>query len=217
MTGAGPKPYHHRRLREAVIEAAVAEIESVGTARLSMREISRRAGVSHAAPAHHFGDKRGIFTAIAIEGFDLLRSGNEPHLARPNALLQAGMGYVAFAVNHPGHFEVMFSPDLYDADDEDLKVAREGAFNVLFRAVEQGLGSDDPEQVLGTSMAAWSVVHGLAALWLSGNFPTEMIGDPDGFASLVVQGIASMGRITGDQAAAGVPSMESFGIRSNPG
>ena len=60
-----PKPYHHRRLREAVIEAALAEIEAVGPTRLSMREIARRAGVSHAAPAHHFCDKRGIFTAIA--------------------------------------------------------------------------------------------------------------------------------------------------------
>lgn len=215
MTGARPRPYHHRRLREAVIEAAVAEIESVGPARLSMREISRRAGVSHAAPAHHFGDKRGIFTAIATEGFELLGAENEPRLGGPNALLQAGMGYVAFAVNHPGHFEVMFSPDLYDAEDEALQVARDRVFHVLFRAVEQGLGTDDPDQVLGTSMAAWSVVHGLAALWLSGNFPAELIADPDRFASLVVQGIVSMGRITSDQAAAGLPSLAAYGITPN--
>ena len=61
------KPYHHGDLRAAVIAAAVEEVEAVGAARLSMREIARRAGVSHAAPAHHFGDKRGIFTAIAID------------------------------------------------------------------------------------------------------------------------------------------------------
>lgn len=207
------KPYHHRRLREAVIEAALTEIQTVGAARISMREIARRAGVSHAAPAHHFGDKRGIFTAIATEGFTLLRQANEPRLSDPAALLNGGLGYIAFAVNHPAHFEVMFRPDLYDADDSNLKAARDGAFDVLYRAVEQGLGSDDAEAVLGTSMAAWSLVHGFAALLLGGNFPPEMTAEPDTFASLVVAGLISMARITATQAAAGLPAMESLGIR----
>lgn len=213
MTGQQSRPYHHRRLREAVIEAALAEIQAVGAARISMREIARRAGVSHAAPAHHFGDKRGIFTAIATEGFRLLRQGNEPSIGEPAALLRGGLGYISFAVNHPAHFEVMFRPDLYDNEDEELRAARDRAFEVLYMAVEQGLGSDDPDAVLGTSMAAWSLVHGFSALLLGGNFPAELTADPDGFASHVVAGLISMARITSAQAAGGLPSMESLGIR----
>ena len=213
MTGQQSRPYHHRRLREAVIEAALAEIQAVGAARISMREIARRAGVSHAAPAHHFGDKRGIFTAIATEGFRLLRQGNEPSIGEPAALLRGGLGYISFAVNHPAHFEVMFRPDLYDNEDEELRAARDKAFEVLYMAVEQGLGSDDPDAVLGTSMAAWSLVHGFSALLLGGNFPAELTADPDGFASHVVAGLISMARITSAQAAGGLPSMESLGIR----
>jgi len=212
VTGRQSRPYHHRRLREAVIEAALTEIQAVGAARISMREIARRAGVSHAAPAHHFGDKRGIFTAIATEGFRLLRRGNEPTVGDPAALLKGGLGYISFAVNHPAHFEVMFRPDLYDDQDEELRAARDEAFDVLYRAVEQGLGSANPDDVLGTSMAAWSFVHGFAALLLGGNFPTELTGDPDGFASQVVAGLISMARIAGAQAASGLPSMASLGI-----
>lgn len=213
MRGQPRKQYHHRRLREAVIEAALTEIREVGAARISMREIARRAGVSHAAPAHHFGDKRGIFTAIATEGFTLLRLQNESRLGEPNALLYGGLGYIAFAIAHPAHFEVMFRPDLYDSEDEDLKKARDGAFEVLFRAVEQGLGSDDLDALTGTSMAAWSLVHGFSALLLGGNFAPEMTEDPDRFAALVIEGLQTMARITGDQARSGVPPMETFGIR----
>jgi AcrR family transcriptional regulator len=210
------KPYHHRRLREAVIESALAEIETVGPARLSMREIARRAGVSHAAPAHHFGDKRGIFTAIATEGFALLRDHTEPYLDRPNALLHSGLAYIGFASTHRSHFEVMFRPDLYDTEDDGLQWARIQSFDVLFRAVQQALGTGDPDAVTGTSIAAWSAVHGFAALWLSGNFPTDLTGHPDALAALVIDGLVAIGAITGAQAASGLPPMESFGITPNP-
>ena len=71
MPTGPPKPYHHGHLRQALLDAAVAEVEAVGPAALSLREIARRAGVSHGAPAHHFGDKAGVFTAIATEAFRL--------------------------------------------------------------------------------------------------------------------------------------------------
>lgn len=216
MRGQQPKAYHHRRLREAVIEAALTEIRAVGAARISMREIARRAGVSHAAPAHHFGDKKGIFTAIATEGFTLLRQLNEPRLSQPEALLYGGLGYIAFALTHPAHFEVMFRPDLYDGGDPDLQAARDGAFAVLYRAVELGLGSDEPEEVMGTAMAAWSFVHGFSALALGANFPSEMTQEPDRFAALVISGLLSMARITGEQAGSGVPPMSALGISFPP-
>ncbi len=66
------RPYHHGDLRQAVLDAAVAAITEAGPAAVSLRELARRAGVSHAAPAHHFGDKAGLLTALAAEGYDLL-------------------------------------------------------------------------------------------------------------------------------------------------
>jgi len=209
------KPYHHRHLRQTVIESALAEIEAVGPTRLSMREIARRAGVSHAAPAHHFGDKQGIFTAIATEGYDLLRSYTDPHLGAPNALLNGGLAYIGFAFRHRAHFEVMFRPDLYDAEDPGLQRARIQSFESLYRAVEQGLGTEQPDRVMGTAIAAWSAVHGFAALALSGNFPPHLTENPDSLASQVVDGLVALGAITRDQASSGLPRMESFGIDLN--
>ena len=211
-----PRPYHHRGLRQVVIESALAEIEAVGPSRLSMREIARRAGVSHAAPAHHFGDKRGIFTAIATEGFELLRSSTEPHLERPRALLNGGLAYIGFALTHRAYFEVMFRPDLYDTEDVELQTARIRSFDVLYRAVELGLGSEDPDALMGTAIAAWSAVHGFAALALGGNFPPELTADSDAFARHVARGLIAVGDITRAQAASGMPLMDAFGIDLSP-
>jgi AcrR family transcriptional regulator len=65
-------PYHHGDLRRAILDAAVESISAHGSTALSLREVSRRAGVSHAAPIHHFGDKAGVLTALAAEGYELL-------------------------------------------------------------------------------------------------------------------------------------------------
>src|SRR2546425_9666604 len=93
MRKTAARPYHHGRLRQAVIEAAVGEVEAVGAAHLSMREIARRAGVSHAAPAHHFGDKAGIFTAIAAEGFRIAVAAIGPVAGGPDGFVQGGLAY----------------------------------------------------------------------------------------------------------------------------
>src|SRR4051812_2212362 len=107
MSETTTRRYHHGQLREAVIAAALAEVQAVGAEQASMREIARRAGVSHAAPAHHFGDKAGIFTAIAIEGFGLAAEAIGPAAHGPFGFLNGGAAYVGFALSHPAHFEVM--------------------------------------------------------------------------------------------------------------
>ncbi|NDA78115.1 MAG: TetR/AcrR family transcriptional regulator, partial [Actinobacteria bacterium] len=101
-------------LRETVLKAAVDYIAENGADGLSFRQVAIAAGVSHQAPYHHFSDRKGIFEAIAIEGFEIFTDAMEGALdARPNdpasALLEA---YVEFAVGHRGHFRVMFRPDL---------------------------------------------------------------------------------------------------------
>jgi AcrR family transcriptional regulator len=199
MASPSARPYHHGRLREAVLEAAVAEIEAVGPARLSMREIARRAGVSHAAPAHHFGDKAGIFTAIAIEGYRLIGEATSRAAVGDNALLDGGMAYVRFALTHRAHFEVMFRPDLYRADDPELVATRDATFGILQGAVEAGQPRGDPADVLGTVLASWSAAHGFAVLWLNGNLPPEVVADPDAITPLLARGLVALGEIMRNQ------------------
>ncbi|MFD2024591.1 TetR/AcrR family transcriptional regulator [Promicromonospora aerolata] len=91
--------YHHGDLRRAMTSAAATAVAERGPAGLSLRELARLAGVSHAAPAHHFGDKAGVLTAVAAEGFRLLTAA----LAEAeDDLLASGLAYVRFAVDHPG-------------------------------------------------------------------------------------------------------------------
>jgi AcrR family transcriptional regulator len=196
MPRAATKPYHHGRLRQALLDAAVEEIETVGPAALSMREIARRAGVSHAAPAHHFGDKAGIFTAIATEGYRLITEATSAAAVGEGALVEGGVAYVQFALTHRAYFEVMFRPDLYRDDDPALIAARDASFAVLLHAVETGLKRRTAHDALGTALAAWSVAHGFAVLWLNGNLPAELTKDRQQLASLIGNGLVEMGKIT---------------------
>jgi AcrR family transcriptional regulator len=184
-TGA-PTAYHHGDLRSALLQAAAEEISTTGVAQLSLRELARRVGVSHAAPAHHFGDKTGLLTALAAEGYRILHEHTSPVLGSPDALVRAGEQYVAFALAHPAHFSVMFDPHLLRSSDAALDHERTLAFGNFFTAVRQTTGTSDPEQVAIQAMAAWSVVHGVAVLWLQGNlpFPLDAARVPDVFAQL---------------------------------
>jgi AcrR family transcriptional regulator len=190
------RPYHHGALRQAVIDAAVEEVVAVGAAQLSMREIARRAGVSHAAPAHHFGDKAGIFTAIAIEGFGKSIEMIAPLAAGPGGFLRGGIAYVAFALQHPGHFEVMFRPDLYRVDDAELIAARDAAFRVLYDSARAALGAASDDEALGMVVAGLSLSHGFATLWLNANLQ-QMIGDdPAAFVPRLTDGLVALGKVT---------------------
>src|SRR3954467_9107723 len=175
-------PYHHGNLRRVLPDAAAAEIAERGPAGLSLRELARRAGVSHAAPAHHFGDKRGLFTALAAEGFRLLHRRTTQALRGEAALADAGMRYVEFALAHPSHFAVMFDNSLLDAADPDLVRERTTAFEVLFDAVRAATGVTDDDDLAAQTLTAWAVVHGLATLWLNGNLPYD--ADPDNVAQV---------------------------------
>jgi AcrR family transcriptional regulator len=188
------QPYHHGDLRRTLIEAAVAQIERDGLSNLSLRGIARTAGVSHAAPAHHFGDKVGLCTAIAAEGFILLASRTTPLVDQPDALLQTGVVYILFAVEHRGYFEVMFRPDLHRAEDPELVAAREKSFDVLYRVARAGAGIAEDQDVTGLAVAAWSVVHGFATLYLADNFRDQLPDDLDLAAAVVAEGVASLGR-----------------------
>ncbi|MGW7199965.1 TetR/AcrR family transcriptional regulator [Streptomyces chryseus] len=163
--------YHHGDLRRAVLTAALDVIRTEGPAALSLRDLARRAGVSHAAPAHHFKDRTGLLTAIATEGYDLLTAA----LSDATDLRDAGVRYVRFAVAHPAHFQVMFQPDLQRAEDPELQAAKARSYERL-RAKVAGLTGDrvgDPEL---TGTAAWSIAHGFATLLLTNNLDRSLGG-----------------------------------------
>ncbi|NED10679.1 TetR/AcrR family transcriptional regulator [Streptomyces sp. SID9124] len=165
------RAYHHGDLRRAVLAAALDVIRTEGPAALSLRDLARRAGVSHAAPAHHFKDRTGLLTAIAAEGYDLFADA----LAAAPDLRERGVAYVRFATTHPAHFQVMFQPDLHRPDDPALLAAKARATAELRAGVATRPPTDNPRL---TGIAAWSLAHGFATLLLSGNLD-DAVGDHD--------------------------------------
>ena len=168
------RPYHHGDLRRAILTAALDVIAADGPSALSLRDLARRAGVSHAAPAHHFKDRTGLLTAIAAEGFGLLAGA----VGEAADLKDAGVRYVRFAREHPAHFQVMFAPELLRDGDLELTTARALATDALRHAVSavppEGRGPDD--RLAG--VAAWSLAHGFATLLLGRNLDGA-VGEQD--------------------------------------
>jgi AcrR family transcriptional regulator len=168
------RAYHHGDLRSALLEAAAAEIHEVGPSAISLRSIARRAGVSHAAPAHHFGDRAGLLAAVAAEGFRRLNQSMVTAAAdSPEPLLAIGRAYVDFARTNPGEFAVMFRPELL-GPDPDLEVHGAAAHQRLVEAIAATPGAGhDGEDPAVTAARLWSVVHGLATMVITGSLPAD--------------------------------------------
>ncbi|MBF6466835.1 WHG domain-containing protein [Nocardia beijingensis] len=157
--------YHHGDLRAALLSAAAERIAADGVDALSLRNLARHAGVSHAAPAHHFGDRAGLLTALATEGFELLAA----QLARAGEdFREVAVAYIRFAREHPGHFDVMFRHSLSHPDDAALRAARERSATALRAGVSDIRPGDSHDRQQATQLAAWSLVHGFASLWREG-------------------------------------------------
>ena len=172
----GPRrDYHHGDLRSALLDSVGRIVKENGPSFVSIREVARRARVSHAAPSHHFRNKSGLLTAFAAQGFDRLADtvGETIAAARastPRDVLAAmGRGYVRFAIENPEHFAIMFRVELLDDDDPDLARASNRAYDALIATTRAAsvAGTLNADPVLAAT-AAWSLVHGLATLWHSG-------------------------------------------------
>ncbi|MFE2285246.1 TetR/AcrR family transcriptional regulator [Streptomyces sp. NPDC059443] len=184
---ADRQSYHHGDLRRALLTAAVEAIEESGAAAVSLRDLARRAGVSHAAPAHHFGDKAGLLTAVAVEGFGLFADVLNATWERTGDFAEVGVAYVRFGLTHRGHFEVMFQPALCRPDAADLIAARARAAESLHggAALLAARAGDGDEQI--AALAAWSLVHGFTALRLSDSLPLPPDADPEAMARQVTR------------------------------
>lgn len=166
---AEPRPYHHGDLRRALVDAARRLLETEGPSALSLRAVAREAGVSPAAPYHHFKDKAELLDAVAQEGWQILgalMAEAKAHAEGMQQLTVLGVAYVCFARDNPALYRVM-----YDAarDKEELPLNvqdNKGSAYCMVRdtMVEQGA---DPQQKMHlelASAAAWCGAHGLAEM-----------------------------------------------------
>lgn len=206
MTTDAARPYHHGQLDRAAIDGAVEEVETVGVAAVSMRRIARRAGVSHAALAYQFGDKAGIFTAVAIEGFHLAADMIGPTAQGADGFLRGGQAYIAFALTHRGYFEVMFRPYLYRGDDPELVISKKKAFDILYDTARASLIAHRSETVTdddvrGLVLAGWSLSHGFATLALTANLSEQLDTDTTELAAEIARGVTTLGEMTQRQVA----------------
>lgn len=170
--------YHHGDLRATLLETTRAVVAEVGIEGLSLREVSRRAGVSHAAAYNHFRDKGSLIGALVNVGFERLaaemrrsRSTTREPLER---LRRMGVAYVRFAYRNPVEFKLMFRPELCSTNSAPTSTG-EGAYQLLIQTIRecQAAGAIAAGPAERYVLAAWSMVHGLAALIVDG--PDSML------------------------------------------
>lgn len=161
--------YHHGDLRRAVLDRALEVVADGGPGSLSLRALAADIGVSHTAPRHHFRSNTGLLTAIATEGFGILRDRLAELRTAGAPFLELGVAYVEFAGSHPAHFAVMFQPTLLDGGDESYVEASSGAFAELRAGVDALSTRMRRADAAAAVTAAWSLMHGLAVLELTGN------------------------------------------------
>jgi AcrR family transcriptional regulator len=168
------RPYHHGDLRAALLAAAETILERDGIQALTLRAAARAAGVSHAAPAHHFDDLTGLLSELAAVGCRrftaelveaMVAVGEDPR-RRMRAM---GHAYVEFARKYPGMFMLMFRSECLDMIRPALRKAVDAAGQALRDAIVARAGGSMPaENLVAEVAAAWSLVHGFAVLLLDG-------------------------------------------------
>jgi len=186
------KPYHHGNLQKALLQASIQLIAEIGPSAFTLREVARRAGVSHNAPYRHFNDKDSLLAAVAAQGYRelndaMLRAANRQSDAR-NRLKRAGLAYIAFALRRPEHFTVMFDAPFSRRMHPEAAGASERAFSTLLSFVQDCqdqrlLPSGPPLQF---ALLAWTMVHGIAKLATTGRLPYRSRAKILEFATFVI-------------------------------
>jgi AcrR family transcriptional regulator len=207
--GMAPKrPYHHGNLKPALLRAAVELIAEVGPAAFTLREVARRAGISHNAPYRHFREKDELLAAVAAEGFERLadvlgkdtlgkdalgKPEKRTRAGNPDSALRrfqaSGVAYVRFALGSPEHLLVMFDWPLALDRYPELSATAKRAFSVLVGFVEdaQREGSLPGGDPLALACTAWSLVHGVAKLAIAKRLPFKSESEILGFATVAIK------------------------------
>ena len=161
--------YHHGNLPEALISEGATLLAEKGVDKFSMREVARRAGVAVAAPSHHFGDAKGLLTAIATRGFsklakhmDRAAAGSDAPEDRVVAMCQA---YRTMGRSDPGYSSIMFRVELLDEGDQPFREQASGAYTLFADALRQAAGERaNAVQVGYAARMLWATMHGLVGL-----------------------------------------------------
>lgn len=189
----GRRTYHHGDLRAALLAQVGGLVREEGVAEVSLREVARRARVSHGAPAHHFKNKAGLLTAFAAEGYDRLADLIEQALTwskavtPPDRVELMGRAYIRFAVDNPEHFIVMYPGEGLNRADPEYIRASDRVFTALIEAIGEGARQGYLTANAGVAAAgAWSIAHGFSSLWLSRRLQERTgVSDIEPMASLV--------------------------------
>jgi AcrR family transcriptional regulator len=188
-TPAGEGTYHHGALRDALLKAAERVLERDGLAGLTLRAAAREAGVSHAAPAHHFGDLTGLVSELAAIGFRqfnaTMAAAGAPDMPFPEHAMARAKAYVAYAKAHPGMYGLMFRTERLDYSRPSLHEAAEASFAGLAGAVAASRHEHIAQEALTLEQAAaiaraWSTVHGFTTLLLDGRLADILKRLPEG-------------------------------------
>ena len=164
--------YHHGNLREALIEEGSKLLAEKGVDGFSLREVARRAGVAVAAPSHHFGNAKGLFTAIAAQGLGKLAkqmesaalSSSDP-TDRVVAMCQT---YRTFSASDPGYASIMFRVDFLDENDARFQEQASRAFDLFAETLRQAASPNvDPDKISYAARMLWATMHGLVELDLT--------------------------------------------------
>jgi AcrR family transcriptional regulator len=170
-------PYHHGTLRDALLEAAERVLERDGLSGLTLRAVAREAGVSHAAPTHHFRDLTGLVSELAAIGFRQFNAAMAAAGAAGTSPMEKAMArakaYVAYAQAHPGMYGLMFRTERLDMTRPSLHEAASASFAGLAGAIGASRHEQIHEEALSLEQAAaiaraWSLVHGFTMLLLDG-------------------------------------------------
>jgi AcrR family transcriptional regulator len=174
---ASKRPYHRVNLKQSLLDAALGLIAEVGPQTFTLREVARRAGVSHNAPYRHFRDKDDLLAAVAAQGFNRLTESMKKAMAKGRTAAErlnlAGRGYVQFALQSPHHLLVMFEGPRPAEPRPEYAEPAQRAFQTLLDAIaaaqaEGVLPKGDPQPL---AVVAWAGVHGLAKLAIGGQLP----------------------------------------------
>jgi AcrR family transcriptional regulator len=200
MQEKSTRPYHHGDLRRVVIETAQDMLREEKGWQFTLREVARRAGVSHAAPYKHFPDKGALLAELATQGFDELREEVSRTIERPLRSARAefkaaAKAYIRFGTANPSLYKLMFSADVDKRTSPTLKEAGTRAFAELTGILERGQssGAFKKQPVRGQAAAAWALVHGFTMLAIDGHLLPEQVGTKpiDSVLASLLEGLES--------------------------
>jgi AcrR family transcriptional regulator len=169
--------YHHGNLRQELLDVAIKHLRQWGPDKISLRALAREIGVSQTAPYRHFADKNALLAALAADGYARLTAVTETEAGRyqepAEQIFQAGLVYIHFARDNPDLYKLMFGPVIENPESyPELKASGSQSFETILGIARRGVedGSFAQEDTALIAMSCWSMVHGIASLWIDGMY-----------------------------------------------